>query len=139
MHAFTHTHLEAMRSMLRTGLTALPRTRYASFTALLQVGERRLLLTVRDGHGDLTEEARDTQADFSLRGTEEAWGGFLAGDGKIGHASVIGMVIQGPASDGVLPSELTADGDPVKLFANLPTLNAVLDAAATPHSRGRVP
>jgi hypothetical protein len=139
MNAFTPTHLEAMRAMLRTGLTALPRTRYASFTAVLQAGERRLLLTVRDGHGELTEAPGDTKADFCLRGTEEAWGGFLAGDGKVGHASVIGMVIQGPASDGVLTSELTADGDLVKLFANLPTLNTVLEAAATPHGGGRVP
>src|SRR5262245_39784429 len=111
MRAFTPTQLEAMRTMLRTGLTALPRTRYASFTALLQAGERRLLLTVRDGHGELTEVPGDTETDFCLRGTEEAWGGFIAGDGAVAHASVIGMVFQGPASDGVLPSELTAEGD----------------------------
>lgn len=133
MSVFNDERLAAMRSALTHGLADVPMVQNARFTALLRADEEALTITVDGERSAVVAGTAPGAVDFGLTGTAASWDGYLSGDGLVQHASLIGMVTAGDVSGGVLASELTPEGDLVRLVANLPVMNRLLESAARPH------
>lgn len=129
MTIFTDKRVTAMRTALDEGLTSNPIFRHANFTALLKAGAEELTIRVGPDGGRVVL-GEESKPDFSFDGPSDAWEGYLIGDGDVRHASLIGMTIVGDLSGGVLKSSLEAGGDVIRLYANLPIVNRLLEAAA---------
>ncbi|MGW5517825.1 hypothetical protein [Nocardia africana] len=134
MSVFSEERLSTMRAALREGLARARMVQNARFTALLRAGDENLVITT---NGELSAvDVVDTPlgtVDFGLEGSVHAWEGYFSSDGKVQRSSVIGMATVGDVSGGVVASELAVSGDLVRLIANLPVLNLILESAAQPY------
>ena len=132
MIVFTEERVAVMRGVLERSLATTRMFQNARFSAELRASQdETLVITIGGGDGSVTTtDDPGTSPDFTVGGPSEAWEGFFSGDGLVQHGSVLGMVQAGPISDGVLTSELAAEGDLIRLYANWPVIDRLLEAAA---------
>ena len=103
-------------------------TKYATFDALLDMGDRSLLVHSRDGEIRIREHSGgDATWDFAVRGSPDAWNALRqAPTPTTNHP--LSMAFQHLMSlTGGTPRYFQLEGDDRKMFANLPALCAVLE------------
>ena len=118
---------EKTREISENGEFALA-IRYADFRCLIDAGERRYLLAVRDGEAELKlEPGPGDPWDFAVRGAADAWDKFIGGKAGLEYRDPLAMAFQGTHSrTGEVKNHLLYEGNYKKLFANLHPLYVFL-------------
>lgn len=128
MSVFTHRRLAAMRAAAQHALVEDRACGVARFTTALRADDEQVTIAFADGLARI-EPGGSAPVDFALHAPSTVWERYFAADGTAQYASIVGLMTAADCTGGVLPSQVASEGDPIRLFANLPILNHILESA----------
>jgi hypothetical protein len=125
MTAFTEERLQRLRAAGDTSPEFAVLAPRGDVSVTLSGSKDAVAVHVTAGAVAVERGAADTRV--TLRADDAAWDAYFTRGGGVESNRLLLMMLGGPASDGVLPTPMEVEGDPLALFAHGRTINALLE------------